>query len=134
MKKILLLAISFVLLSGCHQSALYKGILPAADCSGIEYSLRLDPDSGKYYLETIYIDADGPGRDVKFTSAGSFEIIGDASDSVEYYRLNSEDDKDILYFRRVDGKTLRLVNSELQEPSIPENYDIIQVSRPCRMQ
>ena len=58
MKKILLLTIASVLLSGCHQSVLYKGILPAADCSGIEYSLRLDPGSGEYSLETTHPDAD----------------------------------------------------------------------------
>ena len=134
MKKILLLTIASVLLSGCHQSVLYKGILPAADCSGIEYSLRLDPGSGEYSLETTYLDADGSGKNVRFTSAGRFEIIGGASDSVEYYRLNPKEDTDTLYFRRVDGNTLRLVNSELQEPSIPDSYDITRVSRPCRMQ
>lgn len=127
-------AIAPVLLSGCHRSVLYKGILPAADCSGIEYSLRLDPGSGEYSLETTYLDADGPGKNVRLTSAGRFEIIGGASDSVEYYRLNPKEDTDTLYFRRVDGNTLRLVNSELQEPSIPDSYDITRVSRPCRMQ
>ena len=115
------------MLSACQSTVLYRGILPAADCSGIEYSLSLDAYNHIYFLETRYIDADGPGKDVRFRSAGRYETISDSADTAEYYRLISESDRDTIYFKRVNGKTLRLVNADLQEPSNPSSYDITSI-------
>ena len=124
MKYLCILAIAVAILSGCHSTVRYRGILPAADCSGIEYSLSLDTGKHIYSLETRYIDADGPGKDVRFTSYGSYEVIGGSADSSKYFRLISKSDRDTIYFKKVDGKTLRLVNDDLQEPMHPENYEI----------
>lgn len=119
-----IIAFALGALSACQSTILYRGTLPAADCSGIEYSLRLGADNHKYSLETRYIDADGPGKDVRFKSHGSYEVIGSPSDLSQYYMLISESDSDTIYFKMMDEKTLRLLNDNMQEPMHPEHYDI----------
>lgn len=48
----------------------YKGVLPAADCPGINYVLDIF-DDGTYSLEMTYID-----RDAVFTENGTYKVEG----------------------------------------------------------
>lgn len=49
----------------------YKGLLPAADCPGIETSLTLRAD-GMYDLHMNYLE-----RDVHFDASGAYTVRGD---------------------------------------------------------
>ena len=99
MKKIIILACSCFLLAACGNSAktnnstgtdstatgvvdihnaetsldyegTYKGVLPAADCPGIETTLILNPDK-TFTLHSVYID-----RDSSFDEKGTYTLEG----------------------------------------------------------
>lgn len=64
----------------------YTGVLPAADCPGIEVELTLG-DNGTYFLKQRYID-----RDTDFRSDGRYTVAGDlltldAADGATYYKV-----------------------------------------------
>lgn len=99
MKKIIILACSCFLLAACGNSAktnnstgtdstatgvvdihnaetsldyegTYKGVLPAADCPGIETTLILNPDK-TFTLHSVYID-----RNSSFDEKGTYTLEG----------------------------------------------------------
>ena len=64
----------------------YTGVLPAADCPGIEVRLTLG-DDGRYTLDEQYID-----RDTRFHTAGRYTVREnlltlDGADGATYYRI-----------------------------------------------
>ena len=64
----------------------YSGVLPAADCPGIEVRLTLG-DDGRYTLDEQYID-----RDTRFHTAGRYTVREnlltlDAADGATFYRI-----------------------------------------------
>ena len=103
----------------------YKGMLPAADCPGIEYSLSLDEGKNGYILSMTYIDADGAGNNKTFTSEGEFELI--KNDSICFYLIISDDLFYPKFLKIINDSTLRMINSELQEAESCLNYDIVKV-------
>lgn len=114
--------------------AVYEGILPAADGSGIEYVLSVDsigPDGESgYTLVTTYLDANGPGKNQSFTSKGKKQTIRKnvGKQQKTAYKLTPDDGSAPVYFVVVNDTTLRLVNDSLQESVGTLNYDIIQVA------
>lgn len=107
----------------------YRGLLPAADCSGIDYTLTLnDSLAGAdtlYDLRMVYIDGDGAGRDVTFESRGrqqQFEIGAQRG-----YRLISNEGDPDTYFAIINDTTLRMCDSTLTAPQSALNYDLVRV-------
>ena len=103
----------------------WKGVLPAADCSGIEYELKLDPQ-GTYTLQTTYIDGEGDGIDIVFNAEG--RVVRFNKDNVEYLRLLPPPGNDTVYFMTVAKDRLRLVSHLSNEPGAlaPEHYEIVK--------
>ena len=103
----------------------FKGTLPAADCSGIEYILKLDPQ-GTYKLKTTYIDGEGDGIDIVFESEG--RVVRVAREDGEYLRLLPPPGNDTVYFKTIAKDRLRLVSHFSNEPGAlaPEHYEIIK--------
>ena len=112
----------------CEHTQVYKGLLPAADCSGIEYTLGIDTMNDSYQLTTVYIDAEGTGKNLSFTSEGKRSMIhrGEGEDARVFYKLTPcGKDTASVYFMVVNDSTLRLVNTDLQEPTNKTLYDIV---------
>ena len=112
----------------CEHSQVYKGLLPAADCSGIEYTLGIDTLNDSYHLTTVYIDTEGTGKNLSFTSEGKRSMIhrGEGEDARVFYKLTPcGKDTASVYFMVVNDSTLRLVNTDLQEPTNQTLYDIV---------
>ena len=112
----------------CEHTQVYKGLLPAADCSGIEYTLGIDTVNDSYQLTTVYIDAEGTGKNLSFTSEGKRSMIhrGEGEDARVFYKLTPcGKDTASVYFMVVNDSTLRLVNADLQEPTNKTLYDIV---------
>ena len=103
----------------------FKGTLPAADCSGIEYILKLEPQ-GTYKLQTTYIDGEGDGIDIIFTSEG--RVVRVSREDGEYLRLLPPPGNDTVYFKTIAKDKLRLVSHLSNEPGAlaPEHYEIIK--------
>ncbi len=103
----------------------WKGVLPAADCSGIEYNLKLEPQ-GTYKLKITYIDGEGDGVNSVFDLNG--KVVRVSTDSVEYLRLLPPPGDDTIYFMTVSPERLRLVShlSNLPGAMSPEHYEIVK--------
>ena len=106
-------------------NGVWKGVLPAADCSGIEYILKLEPQ-GTYDLTVTYIDGEGDGVDAVFTSEG--KVVRVTREDGEYLRLLPPPGNDTVYFKTVSKDRLRLVShlSNLPDALAPERYEIVQ--------
>ncbi|MBD5289928.1 MAG: copper resistance protein NlpE [Bacteroides sp.] len=120
---------------------IYTGVLPAADCDGIRYTLHLDYDEddnfmkGDYDLTETYLVSDstsvgGVSDNKSFRSEGDFTVNNKAGK--KYLRL-VQDRKDSqqgsaegpIYFLVENDSTLTLVNDDLQLPDAPGlNYSL----------
>ena len=107
----------------------YTGLLPAADCPGIRYTLKLDYDDdakgmkGDYNLVETYLDNDstsvsGVKDSPSFTSEGDFKV--EERGGKKYMTLY-KDAKDShnsavsnLYFEVASDSTLTMVNENFQ--------------------
>lgn len=110
--------------------ATYRGLLPAADCSGIDYTLTLnDSLAGAdtlYDLRMVYIDGDGAGRDVTFESRGRQQLF--SLGAQRGYRLTSNEGDPDTYFVITNDSTLTMCDSTLTAPQSALNYDLVRVS------
>lgn len=67
--------------------SVYEGVLPAADCPGIQTTLTLYKD-GSFQLNEVYLE-----RDTAFTQQGSFKVengvltLLETGDTPRYFRL-----------------------------------------------
>lgn len=104
-----------------EMQGVWQGILPAADCPGIEYLLTLQPE-GHYKLTVTYIDGEGDGIDIVLFSDGN--VVRFFKDESQFLRLLPPPGNDTVYFKIVDADTLRLVNSQLEQP---ENYSLYNI-------
>ena len=120
---------------------LYTGVLPAADCDGIRYTLKLDYDDddnnmkGDYDLTETYLTADstavaGTKDKESFVSEGDFSVI--EKEGKKYLKLvkDAKDSNpqaiDLLYFEVTSDSTLLMVNNDLTAPvdSVALNYTL----------
>lgn len=106
----------------------YTGLLPAASCPGIEYTLDLYAQKGSgdgvYKLNQRYLEAEN-GKDIDYTTYGrQYTLRGDAKniDAIVYQLIpfNSADSSFWLVVK--DG--LKLLNNQLEEPETKLNYTI----------
>lgn len=113
----------------------YTGLLPAADTSGVRYTLSLDYDDdknnseGDYYLVETYLAKDSTSNETSFKSEGDFTV--EQKEGAKYLRLTA-DAKDSsagasrnLYFRVDSDSTLTMVNDSLEPSANPNlNYTL----------
>ncbi len=111
----------------------YRGTLPAADGPGIDYILTLNEEiKGKdtlFTIDMIYLDAEGPGKNVAFKTKGKQQSIHKKvnNHSKKGVKLTPNTGESPLYFLVVNDTTLRMVNDSLMEMTTDTNYDIIRV-------
>lgn len=88
----------------------YKGVLPAADCPGIETTLILNPDK-TFTLHSVYID-----RNSSFDEKGTYTLEGNI------LTLKEEGGETAYY--KVEENKVRLLNADKQEitGALAENY------------
>lgn len=108
----------------------YAGTLPAADCSGINYVLRLHAvETGKdtlFTLEATYLDAEGDGMHKTFVTTGKRTDTVAATGTA--LRLMPNNGEPPMHFMAVNDTTLRMVNDSLKEMGNGLNYDLIKVT------
>lgn len=119
----------------------YTGVLPAADCDGIRYTLKLDYDDdhnytdGDYDLVMTYIGSDSTSvtgyKDITTDkSEGDFKVFEgkDANAGKTYIELTQDAPKgqkgDTMYFIIDSDSTITMVNSELELPVPGLNYSL----------
>ena len=109
-------------------SAVYEGVVPAADSFGISYRLALASDSTKGYSLTQSYMKSETEIDTTFEYAGTVEetkaTVGGKENT--YYKLLVTGEEPAAYFMVLNDSTLRMVNSELEEPVAHEgmSYDL----------
>lgn len=139
MKKILLLGAICTAMFSCQNSSsqhdamvttpspdtlVYKGLLPAADCDGIDLQVMLVNDSLHHcQVSMLYLDPTDSIDSNLFVEEGCYEelkVNGNA-----YYKLTSQDGTS-LYFLILNDSTLRMVNDQLLAPIPTEgmSYDL----------
>ena len=108
--------------------ATYRGVLPAADCSGIDYTLTLNDSivgtDTLYALRTVYIDGGGADNDIAFDDRGRQQQLNVGAK--RGYRLISSNGDPATYFWAVNDSTLRMCDSTLTEFDTPFNYDLVR--------
>lgn len=111
--------------------ATYRGLLPAADCSGIDYTLTLNDSivgaDTLYALRTIYIDGEGADNDITFDERGRQQQFSHGSN--RGYRLTSDAGDPTVYFVIVNDSTLRLCDSTLTAQPSELNYDLVRINQ-----
>ena len=110
--------------------ATYRGLLPAADCSGIDYTLTLNDSivgtDTLYALRTVYINGGG-SDDIAFDDRGRQQQISHGSN--RGYRLTSDAGDPTVYFVIVNDSTLRLCDSTLTAQPSELNYDLVRINQ-----
>ena len=108
----------------------YRGLLPAADCAGIDYILTLnDSIAGAdtlFALRMVYIEGDNNGGDITFDSRGrqqQFEL-----DTKRGYRLMPDDGDVATYLVIENDSTLRMADSTLNRIDSPFNYKLVRTN------
>ena len=111
-------------------STTYRGLLPAADCAGIDYMLTLnDSIAGAdtlFALRMVYIEGDNNGGDITFDSRGrqqQFEL-----DTKRGYRLMPDDGDVATYLVIENDSTLRMADSTLNCIDSPFNYKLVRIN------
>lgn len=109
----------------------YRGLLPAADCAGIDYMLTLnDSIAGAdtlFALRMVYIEGDNNGGDITFDSRGRQQLI--KVGTKRGYRLMPNDGDVATYIAIENDSTLRIVDSTLNRIDSPFSYDLVRVAQ-----
>lgn len=116
----------------------FTGVVPAADCDGVRYTLHLDYDDagndGDYLLVETYIEADTTAmtgfRDVRsFKSKGDFTV--NSRDGKKFLKLVPDAAKDqassldVSYFMVDSDSTVTMTNEALDVSATPGmNYTL----------
>ncbi len=108
----------------------YRGLLPAADCAGIDYTLTLNDSivgaDTLFALRMVYIEGDNNGGDITFDSRGrqqQFEV-----GTRRGFRLMPDDGDVATYFAIVNDTTLQMVDSTLNRIDSPFSYELVRIN------
>ena len=108
----------------------YRGLLPAADCAGIDYMLTLnDSIAGAdtlFALRMVYIEGDNNGGDITFDSRGRQQLF--ELDTKRGYRLMPDDGDVATYLVIENDSTLRMADSTLNCIDSPFNYQLVRTN------
>lgn len=115
---------------GGWQELHYEGILPAADCPGIRYTLTLrhreHSGDGTFQLQMTYLEAED-GKDVTFSYTGrrlTLRGIPSDADATVWQLLVDGKEKDVFNFLREDDQTLTLLNKDFEKNDSQLNYSL----------
>ena len=105
--------------------AAYTGILPAADCDGIWYTLQIN--DGKYDMIETYFALDtaevsGINELLSVKSEGAAETVQKGAYS--YIKLTPSTQDATMCFLNATDSTLIMLNSDLETPTAPELYTL----------
>ena len=108
----------------------YTGVLPAADCAGIDYQLyvrhREYSGDGQFLLQLTYMGADN-GKDAIYTYMGKrFTLRGiPANNDATVWQLVSDNGENTFNFLYgTDGLTLTLLNNRFETPKSELDYSL----------
>ena len=109
-------------------SAVYEGMTPAADVAGIKYRVALAQDSTNgFSVSESYMKSDTEA-DTTYNYTGKFQIVKKdvkgKSNTYCQFELGKDNKTNFLV---VNDSTLRLVNSDFEEPAVNSkdmNYDL----------
>ena len=113
---------------GQLQTRVYKGVLPAASCSGIEYQVTLynyeHSGDGVYEMVLTYIDADEGGNSTYETTGRMYTLRGDAVDknAVVYQLVPFAEGETVNFLYQQDW--LQLLDQELKPIDSKLNYSL----------
>ena len=113
---------------GQLQTRVYKGVLPAASCSGIEYQVTLynyeHSGDGVYEMVLTYIDADERGNSTYETTGRMYTLRGDAVDknAVVYQLVPFAEGETVNFLYQQDW--LQLLDQELKPIDSKLNYSL----------
>ena len=111
---------------------IYRGTLPAADGPGIDYILTLNEEikgmDTIFTLDMIYLDAEGPGKNLAFNTKGKQQKIEKKvrDHSKKAVKLTPDTGEAPMYFLIVNDTTLRMANDSLMEITTDTSYDIVK--------
>ena len=109
-------------------SAVYEGMTPAADVAGIKYRVALAKDSSNgFNVSEAYMKSDSEA-DTVYNYTGNYVVLKKDVKGKEntYYQFDLGKDNKVN-FLVVNDSTLRLVNTDFEEPAINSkemNYDL----------
>lgn len=107
----------------------YQGVVPAASCPGIDYTLVIysqeNSGDGVYKLSQRYIEAED-GKDVVFTTYGRrYTLRGDAENkNAVVYQLVPFDSKECVNLLLLSDDNLELLNNKFERPKSKLNYTL----------
>lgn len=112
---------------------LFKGVLPCADCPGIEtelslYHANIYTDEGTYRLKLTYLD-----RNVKpLVTEGDWTMLrGDADDeNASVYQLDPDHPDKSLYYLRVNSNELLQLDKDEKKIDSGLNFKLQRVLNP----
>lgn len=126
MRKTTLLTLFALSATACvtHRSAVeYEGVLPAADCPGVIYSLTLNADiegsDTLFMLKQTYLEAGENGGNISFELQGVQRMR-----EGKYIQLYPNNGEQQMNFYQVDDNTIRYVNADFQPIANGLNYDL----------
>jgi len=104
----------------------YKGILPCADCEGIETTVILNIDTVNFHhtfeLKETYLGK--PDNENNFTKKGTVAMLYSKDSTQIFYRLNAENDNRVLAFRKISDDELRMLTMDEKEIDSKLNYSL----------
>lgn len=126
MRKTTLLTLFALSATACvtNRSAVeYEGVLPAADCPGVIYSLTLNADiegsDTLFMLKQTYLEGGGNGENISFETKGVQRMR-----EGKYIQLYPDNGEQQMNFYQVDDNTIRYVNADFQPIANGLNYDL----------
>ena len=126
MRKTTLLTLFALSATACvtHRSAVeYEGVLPAADCPGVIYSLTLNADiegsDTLFMLKQTYLEAGENGGNISFELQGVQRMR-----EGKYIQLQPDNGEQQMNFYQVDDNTIRYVDADFQPIANGLNYDL----------
>ena len=107
-----------------HRSAVeYEGVLPAADCPGVIYSLTLNANvegsDTLFMLKQTYLEAGENGGNISFELQGVQRMR-----EGKYIQLQPDNGEPQMNFCQVDDNTIRYVDADFQPIANGLNYDL----------
>ena len=107
-----------------HRSAVeYEGVLPAADCPGVIYSLTLNANvegsDTLFMLKQTYLEAGENGGNISFELQGVQRMR-----EGKYIQLQPDNGEPQMNFCQVDDNTIRYVDANFQPIANGLNYDL----------
>lgn len=101
----------------------YEGVLPAADCPGVIYSLTLNANvegsDTLFMLKQTYLEAGENGGNVSFELQGVQRMR-----EGKYIQLRPDNGELQMNFYQVDDNTIRYVDANFQPIANGLNYDL----------